>query len=122
MPFSMFKRRSEPELKAENTLMAKDLKQAYAQGRRDERAKRVRHPLIAAAVVGLAVVGGAMLVLAAREGSFSTAGQVADQQLAVAAAEAGPALQSAVSATGESLKDAGSDLKDRGQALVERAD
>jgi len=110
----------EPVVPADQTLLADELKQAYREGRRDERARRKSHPFIAMAVVGLALVGGTMLFLAAKEGSFSTAGQVADEQLAVAAAEAGPALQDTADRAGEALKEAGADLKDRGQAVVDR--
>ena len=107
-----------PHVPADTTLMAEDLKRAYDQGRRDERASRSNHPFIAMAVVALAVVGGSLLFLAAREGSFSTAGQVADQKLAVAAAEAGPGLEATATRTGEALKDAGATIKDKSQDLV----
>lgn len=65
-----------------------DVKDAYARGRRDERARHKSHPFLALIVIVVALVGGIMLFLAIREGSFSGAGQVADQQLAVAQAEA----------------------------------
>lgn len=108
----------ERHIAADTTMMAEDLKDAYNKGRRDERASRSSHPFIAMAVVGLALVGGSLLFLAAREGSFSTAGQVADQKIAIAAAEAGPALDNAASRTGEALKDAGATIKDKGQDIV----
>lgn len=117
----VFENRRDRHIPADTTMMAEDLKDAYQQGRRDERAVRWHHPFIATAVVVLAVVGGAMLFLAAREGSFSTAGQVADQKLAVAAAEAGPALEATADRTGEALKDAGANLKERTQDAADRA-
>jgi len=53
-----------------------DLRAAYNRGRMDERRNRRHHPIIALVVVVLALVGGWMVYLAAREGSFSSAGQV----------------------------------------------
>lgn len=101
-----------------HTVYEGDLKAAYDQGRRDERVSRNSHPVIAMMVVLLALVGGSLLYLAAREGSFSTAGQVADHKLAIAAAEAGPAIHSTVEQTGEAIKDAGGAIKDKSQDLV----
>lgn len=116
-----FENRRAGHIPADTTLMAEDLKDAYAQGRRDERANRTHHPFIAMAVVVLALIGGVMVFLAAREGSFSTAGQVADQKLAVAAAEAGPAIEATADRTGEALKDAGANLRERTQNATDRA-
>ena len=115
-----FQSRRTDHIPAEKTMMAEDLKDAYNKGRRDERAHRTHHPFIAMAVVALALVGGVMLFLAAREGSFSTAGRVADDKLAVAAAEAGPALEATAERTGDALRDAGSTLKDRTADAVDR--
>jgi hypothetical protein len=84
-----------------------DVKDAYDRGRRDERAGRKRHPILALIVVLVAIVGGVMLFLAVREGSFSRAGQVADQQLAVAKAEAPGVIATA----GENVSEAAQDVK-----------
>ena len=65
-----------------------DVRAAYEKGRRDQRARRRSHPILALMVIAVAVVGAIMIFLAVREGSFSRAGQVADQNLAVAQAEA----------------------------------
>lgn len=91
-----------------------DLRAAYNRGRLDERMSRRRHPIIAIAVVILALIGAWLLFLAAREGSFSSAGQAADRGIATAADEAGPALRE----TGEALKDAGGAIKDKTQNMV----
>ena len=115
-----FQSRRTDHIPADKTMIAEDLKDAYDKGRRDERAHRTHHPFIAMAVVALALVGGVMLFLAAREGSFSTAGRVADDKLAVAAAEAGPALEATAERTGDALRDAGSTLKDRTADAVDR--
>ena len=116
----VFKTRRTPHIPADTTMMAEDLRNAYEQGRRDERASHTHHPFIAMAVVVLALVGGALLFLAAREGSFSTAGQVADEQLAVVTAEAGPVIESTAERTGEALRDAGATLTDRTREAIDR--
>src|SRR6478735_7673057 len=81
-----------------------DLRAAYNRGRMDERRNRRHHPIIALVVVVLALIGAWMVYLAAREGSFSSAGQAADQNISSAAQEAGPALRD----TGQAIKEAGS--------------
>lgn len=88
-----------------------DLREAYERGRRDERATRRRHPvtmtiLIIAAIVGIAVMG-----LAAINGSFTRAGGVVDQNLAVAADKAEPAVRGAAAEAGQTLRDAGQKAK-----------
>ena len=90
-----------------------DLRAAYNRGRMDERRLRRHHPIIALVVVVLALIGAWMVFLAAREGSFSSAGQVADQNISTVSQEAGPALRQ----TGDDLKDAGQKLKDKSQTL-----
>jgi hypothetical protein len=90
-----------------------DLRAAYNRGRLDERRTRRHHPIIALVVVVLALIGAWLLYLAAREGSFSSAGQVADQNISTVSREAGPALRQ----TGDDLKDAGQSLKDKSAAL-----
>jgi hypothetical protein len=90
-----------------------DLRAAYNRGRIDERRSRRNHPIIALVVVVLALIGAWLLFLAAREGSFSSAGQVADQRISTVSQEAGPALRQ----TGDDLKDAGTSLKDKAQDL-----
>ena len=91
-----------------------DLRAAYNRGRVDERRSRRSHPIIALAVVVLALIGAWMLFLAAREGSFSSGGQVADRNLSTVAEEAGPALRE----TGEQAKQAGGAIKDKGEDIV----
>lgn len=95
-----------------------DLRAAYNRGREDERRNRRHHPLIALVVVVLALIGAWLLYLAAREGSFSSAGQVADRNLSTAADQAGPALRD----TGDALKDAGATVKQKSEDLVQRQD
>jgi len=76
---------------------AADLKAAYDRGRRDERARHRRSPLMALAVGSAALVGGAVLALAAMEGSFANGGAVVDQQVSKAAQQANQALRDATS-------------------------
>ncbi len=84
-----------------------DVRAAYDTGRRDERARHKSHPFLALMVIAVAVVGGIMLFLAIREGSFSGAGQVADQQIAVAQAEAPGVIANASQKAGEVARDVG---------------
>jgi len=88
-----------------------DLKKAYERGRRDERARRKNHPVLALTVSIVALAGAGMIFLAAREGSFSRGGEVVDLKLAnatdsaVAAAEQSrDTAQLAVNRTGDSLR------------------
>ena len=83
------------------------LKDAYEQGRREERARHHGHPLIAFVVFLVAVIGAGMMYLAAREGSFSRGGEVVDQKIASAAGKAGAAGQNASTA----VADVGSNLQ-----------
>ena len=71
------------------------LREAYARGRRDERARRRRSPALALAIALTALVGGWTLVSAALRGSFEGGGRMIDTQLVAAGQEAGPALRSA---------------------------
>jgi len=84
-----------------------DVRAAYDKGRRDERSRRKSHPILALIVLAIAVVGAIMIFLAMREGSFSGAGQVADQQLAVAQAEAPGVIANASQKAGEVARDVG---------------
>jgi len=66
---------------------------AYDKGRRDERSRHRSHPILTLVVAVIALVGGAMIYLAAREGSFAQGGQVMDKQLAQASQNAQVASQ-----------------------------
>ncbi|MBX3481073.1 MAG: hypothetical protein KF842_11790 [Caulobacter sp.] len=81
-----------------------DLAAAYQRGRKDERARHRRSPLIAVAVVAVALVGGASLVLAAREGSFREGGAVMDAGVGVAARETVPTLKRGAVKAGQELR------------------
>lgn len=76
------------------------LRAAYDRGRRDERARHRRSPLMALAVGAAALVGGAVLTLAALEGSFRNGGAVVDQQVSNAAQQASQVLHEAASGKG----------------------
>lgn len=83
-----------------------DLREAYDRGRRDERASRKRHPVIMTLLFLAAAVGVALMVLAAVNGSFGTAGRVVDQNLATAADQAEPAVRGAASNAGAAVNNA----------------
>ena len=65
-----------------------DVRAAYERGRKEERRRRKGHPILGLLVFAIAMVGGVMLFLAMREGSFSGAGRIADQRIAEARVEA----------------------------------
>ncbi|MDB5445018.1 MAG: hypothetical protein JWQ97_335 [Phenylobacterium sp.] len=88
-----------------------DLREAYERGRRDERASRKRHPLLMTLTLAAALVGVALLALAAVHGSFAGAGGAVDQQLSVATDKAEPAVREAADNAGQSLHDAGQSVK-----------
>ena len=83
---------------------------AYDRGRRDERARRHRSPMLGFFVLLVALVGGAMIYLAAREGSFTAGGQVVDNALGQASAPA----RDAANRAGDALEQAGQSLKSGG--------
>ena len=72
-----------------------DIEKAYDKGRRDERARHRSHPILGLMVAVVALVGGAVLFLAAREGSFADGGRVMDAQIAQASDQAKVATQDA---------------------------
>lgn len=88
-------------------LDASDLKEAYRLGRKDERARRKRHPVMMTVLFLLALAGAAFLALAAINGSFREAGQVADHNLTVAAERAEPAVRGAAGEAAETLRGVG---------------
>ena len=91
--------------------VAKDLREAYERGRRDERGARKRHPVVVSLTVAAAVVGVGALALAAMNGSFGRAGGVVDDNLAAAVTQAQPKVQDAASQAAKSLHDAGAAAK-----------
>lgn len=88
-----------------------DVREAYERGRRDERASRRRHPIFMTLTFIAAACGMLLLALAAVNGSFTRAGGVVDQQLAIAVSRAEPQVRGAASQAGESLRDAGQAAK-----------
>jgi hypothetical protein len=90
---------------------AADLQAAYERGRRDERARRKRHPVAMTLMVCVAAAGALVLAVAAREGSFGRGGQVVDHNLAVAADRAEPMVRDAVTDAGAAVQDAGRNVR-----------
>ena len=88
-----------------------ELRQAYERGRRDERASRKRHPVFMTLTFVAAIVGVALLALAAVNGSFGRAGGVVDDNLATAVTQARPQVDNAASQASKSLRDAGAAAK-----------
>jgi hypothetical protein len=76
-------------------------------GRKQERSRHNRHPLMKFAVVVVAIAGAAGLALAAHEGSFSRGGAVVDHNLAVAADNAQVSAANAAAQAGQAVKEAG---------------
>jgi hypothetical protein len=83
-----------------------DLREAYERGRRDERASRRRHPIFMTLTFVAALVGVVLLALAAVNGSFATAGAVVDQNLSMAANQAGPQMREAADQAQAKVADA----------------
>lgn len=90
---------------------AADLQAAYERGRRDERARRKRHPLMMTLTVVAALAGATVLAVAAREGSFGRGGEVVDHNLAVAADRAEPVVRDAVTDAGQAVQNAGREMR-----------
>ena len=91
---------------------AVDVRQAYERGRRDERARHRGSPLAALLVLLVAMAGGAVLFLAAREGSFTRGGEVIDRNVQAAAQTAQAPIRNAADNTGNALRNAGDNIKD----------
>ena len=81
-------------------------KEGYDRGRRDERARRRRSPLLVLAMVLVAIIGGVSLVLAVREGSFREGGAMMDAGVSKAARETGPVLRRAADEASQGLRKA----------------
>lgn len=108
--------RRNPEARPADVDPARDraLEAAYergrADGRREERVRR-SHPVRNLMVGVVALVGGAVLAVAAWYGSFGRGGEVVDQQLAVAADQAEPVVREAIGEAGVAVREAGRDLQ-----------
>jgi hypothetical protein len=98
---------------APDALDRADLREAYERGRRDERATKRRHPIFMTFLFITAAIGVVLLALAAINGSFTRAGGVVDQNLAIAANRAEPVVRDAATDAGQSLRDAGQSVKDK---------
>lgn len=90
-----------------------DLREAYERGRRDERASRRRHPVAMTLTIVAALVGVAVLALAAVNGSFTRAGGVVDENLNTAVTRAEPQVRDAAAQAGQSLRDAGQSVRQK---------
>ena len=95
-----------------------DIRSAYKRGRTDERARHPPRPLLSLGMILLAVAGGVVLFLAAREGSFGRGGAVVDTNLAVAADRAEPMVRSAADEAGQTLRNTGETLSDKAAAIA----
>jgi predicted anti-sigma-YlaC factor YlaD len=84
------------------TELKADLSEAYERGRRDERARRRRHPIGMTLTFAFALVGLVVLVLAALNGSFTGAGETIDRSLTIAK----PAASQAAATAGEQIREA----------------
>lgn len=80
-----------------------ELRAAYDRGRRDEKARHKRSPVLALGLVVAALVGGTSLVLAAVEGSFSEGGALMDRGVSTATREAVPTLRKGAAAVQDQL-------------------
>ena len=79
-----------------------DLREAYERGRRDERARRKRHPIGMTLTFAAAAVGVVVLALAVVNGSFGAAGTSIDQGLQITK----PVASQAADNAGAQIRDA----------------
>lgn len=91
-------------------------KDAYERGRADERARHKRNPLLTFLIVLAAAIGLVVTFLAIREGGFSGAGQVIDQEAQEAREAAARAGAEVADESGEALQDAGRRVEREGEA------
>lgn len=96
----------------EPAIEADDLRVAYERGRNDERRARKRHPVLMSLTVVAALVGGVVIALAAKEGSFAGGGARFDEGVTTAAARAEPVVRGAASEAGTAIKGAGQSVRD----------
>jgi len=89
------------------------LDEAYERGRRDARAQRRRSPLLSFLVLLLVVIGGALVYLAIRNGSFSSGGAVVDRNIGAVTQTARAPIEGAADKAGNALQNAGEDIKQR---------
>lgn len=89
-----------------------ELRLAYERGRRDERAARKRHPILMSLTFAAALVGGVVIALAVREGSFAGGGARFDEGVATAADRAEPVVRDAASDAGAAISEAGRSVRD----------
>ena len=82
------------------------IRDAYKDGRRDERARKRGSPLMVLILLVAALVGGAMVVMAVREGSFAGGGAAIDGQVAKATDAAAQATATAAAKTAAAVRDA----------------
>lgn len=84
---------------------------AYERGRREERLRRRSSPLLSFVILLVVLVGGGLIYLAFKNGSFSSGGAVVDQSLAKVSQSAQAPIRGAADKTGDALQNAGQNLK-----------
>lgn len=94
---------------------------AYERGRADERSRHKRNPLLTFLIVLAAAIGLVVTFLAVREGGFSGAGQVIDQEAQEAREAAARAGAEVADEGGEAMQDAGRRVEERGEAAQQPA-
>lgn len=86
-------------------------REAYREGRRDERHRKHGFPLLRLFLVIVAFAGAALLYLAYREGSFTGGGAAIDRQIANTADTTAEATHRVADTTGSALENAGQRIK-----------
>jgi len=89
------------------------LNEAYERGRRDGRARRGGSPLLGFLILVVAVIGGIIIYLAIRNGSFTSAGASVDRSISATAQRVQAPIRGAADKTGNALQNAGQTLKNR---------
>jgi hypothetical protein len=102
--------------------LAKDrLRDAYDQGRIDERRRHHRSPFLTTVLVVAAVIGAVVLFYAVREGSFASGGAAVDNKISQVSAQAVPTVENAASNADALAQKAGDKLKSQGEAIQQDA-
>ena len=93
------------------------VREAYDQGRLEERKRHRSSPMLTLLLVLVAAVGAVTLYYSFRQGSFMGGGAAIDTKIAQVSSNAAPTLQTAAAKAGALAQTAGQKLQSQGQAI-----
>lgn len=97
------------------------VREAYDQGRLEERKRHRGSPMLTLVLVLVAAVGAVTLYYSFRQGSFMGGGAAIDTKISQVSSNAVPAIQTAAAKAGAVAQTAGDKLKSQGQAIQQDA-